>query len=108
MNYRTALGFFASLIAFGLIGLGISVAFPMAVTAATAMPGSAAGNVATLSAIYVLGFLAGPLVIGGLAEFLGIRVGLMFLIPMLALSLLLTGALRPGDAKAAAAEPATA
>ena len=44
----------------------------------------------------------GPLVIGGLAEFLGIRVGLMFLIPMLLLSLALTGSLRPGDRKAAA------
>lgn len=98
-----ATSFWTGAIAFGLIGLGISVAFPMAVTAATAMPGSAAGNVAILSAIYVLGFLAGPLVIGGLAEFLGIRVGLMFLIPVLALSLVLTVSLRPGDRKAAAA-----
>ncbi len=96
-------------IAFGMIGLGISVAFPMAVTAATAAPGTPAGNVAILSAIYVLGFLAGPLVIGGLAEFLGIRVGLMFLIPMLLLSLTLTGALRPGDRKMVeVAEPAGA
>ncbi len=91
--------FWLSAIAFGLIGLGISVAFPMAVTAATATPGSAAGNVAILSAIYVLGFLAGPLVIGGLAEFLGIRIGLMFLIPMLAVSLILTGSLKVGEAK---------
>lgn len=90
--------FWVSAIAFGLIGLGISVAFPMAVTAATATPGSAAGNVAILSAIYVLGFLAGPLVIGGLAEFLGIRIGLMFLIPMLAVSLVLTGSLKVGEA----------
>jgi MFS family permease len=89
-------------VAFGMIGLGISVAFPMAVTAATATPGTPAGNVAILSAIYVLGFLTGPLVIGGLAEFLGIRVGLMFLIPMLLMSLTLTGSLRPGDRKAAA------
>lgn len=91
--------FWVSAIAFGLIGLGISVAFPMAVTAATATPGSAAGNVAILSAIYVLGFLAGPLVIGGLAEFLGIRIGLMFLIPMLTVSLILTGSLKVGEAK---------
>jgi MFS family permease len=91
--------FWLSAIAFGLIGLGISVAFPMAVTAATATPGSAAGNVAILSAIYVLGFLAGPLVIGGLAEFLGIRIGLMFLIPMLTVSLILTGSLKVGEAK---------
>lgn len=89
--------FWLSAIAFGLIGLGISVAFPMAVTAATATPGSAAGNVAILSAIYVLGFLAGPLVIGGLAEFLGIRIGLMFLIPMLAVSLIFTGSLKVGE-----------
>ncbi|MBS1182528.1 MAG: transporter [Proteobacteria bacterium] len=104
-----AVNFWMGAIAFGMIGLGISVAFPMAVTAVTATPGTAARNVATLSAIYVLGFLAGPLVIGGLAEFLGIRIGLMFLIPVLFLSLLLTGSLRPGDRKAAAAaEPASA
>ena len=94
-----AANFWMGAIAFGMIGLGISVAFPLAVTAATATPGTPAGNVAILSAIYVLGFLAGPLVIGGIAEFLGIRIGLMFLIPVLLLSLLLTGALRPGDRK---------
>jgi predicted MFS family arabinose efflux permease len=96
-----ASSFWMGAVAFGMIGLGISVAFPMAVTAATATPGTPAGNVAILSAIYVLGFLTGPLVIGGLAEFLGIRVGLMFLIPMLLMSLTLTGSLRPGDRKAA-------
>lgn len=104
-----ATNFWMGAIAFGMIGLGISVAFPMAVTAVTAIPGTPAGNVAILSAIYVLGFLAGPLVIGGLAEFLGIRVGLMFLIPVLLLSLLLTGSLRPGDRQAPEmAEPARA
>lgn len=101
--------FWMSAVAFGMIGLGISVAFPLAVTAAMATPGTPAGNVAILSAIYVLGFLAGPLVIGGLAEFFGIRVGLMFLIPVLVISLTLTGSLRPGECKtAAAAEPAGA
>ncbi|PIO98210.1 MFS transporter [Pleomorphomonas carboxyditropha] len=104
-----ATDFWMGAVAFGMIGLGISVAFPMAVTAVTAIPGTPAGNVAILSAIYVLGFLAGPLVIGGLAEFLGIRAGLMFLIPVLLLSLLLSGSLRPGDRNvAAAAEPAKA
>lgn len=104
-----ATDFWVGAVAFGMIGLGISVAFPMAVTAVTAIPGTPAGNVAILSAIYVLGFLAGPLAIGGLAEFLGIRVGLMFLIPMLLMSLLLTGSLRPGDKEAPeAAEPARA
>lgn len=97
--------FWMSAVAFGMIGLGISVAFPLAVTAAMATPGTPAGNVAILSAIYVLGFLAGPLVIGGLAEFFGIRVGLMFLIPVLVVSLTLTGSLRPGERKAAAAAP---
>ncbi len=104
-----ATDFWVGAIAFGMIGLGISVAFPMAVTAVTAIPGTPAGNVAILSAIYVLGFLAGPLAIGGLAEFLGIRAGLMFLIPMLLMSLLLTGSLRPGDQQApATAKPARA
>lgn len=101
-----ATNFWIGAIAFGMIGLGISTAFPMAVTAVTSIPGTAANNVAILSAIYVLGFLAGPLAIGGLAEFLGIRIGLMFLIPVLCISLLLTGSLSPGDRKAAeAAEP---
>ncbi|PKR90478.1 MFS transporter [Pleomorphomonas diazotrophica] len=104
-----ATNFWVGAVAFGMIGLGISTAFPMAVTAVTSIPGTAAGNVAILSAIYVLGFLAGPLVIGGLAEFLGIRVGLMFLIPVLFVSLMLTGSLRPGDRKAPEeAEPARA
>jgi MFS family permease len=73
-----------ALIGFGLIGLGASLAFPLAVSAAANAPGSSsANNVATLSFLALTGFLVGPVSIGFITEATNIRVGLLVLAPML-------------------------
>lgn len=72
----------------GVLGVGVSLAFPLGVTAASAAPGtSPASNVAVLSFIALLGFLIGPLTIGPVADLYDIRTGLMVTGPMLLLSL---------------------
>lgn len=90
-----------ALVGFGIIGIGVSVGFPLAVTAAAGIGDRAASaNVAVLSFVALTGFLIGPPMIGFIAEHWGIRVGVACVIPVLALSLFLTGRLRPRTAKA--------
>ncbi|GHB27490.1 MFS transporter [Pseudovibrio japonicus] len=83
-----------SLLGFGLVGLGVSGGFPLAVTAAAEKPGrSAATNVGLMSQIALGGFLVGPLVIGYAADHLGIQGAFLLLLPALALSLLMSWSL---------------
>jgi len=90
-----------ALIGFGIIGVGVSVGFPLAVTAAAGIGDRAASaNVAVLSFVALTGFLIGPPLIGFVTEHWGIRVGVACVIPMLVVSLLLTGRLKPKPAKA--------
>ncbi|SDR26949.1 MFS transporter [Pseudovibrio sp. Tun.PSC04-5.I4] len=83
-----------SLLGFGLVGLGVSGGFPLAVTAAAQKPGrSAAINVGLMTQIALGGFLVGPLVIGYAADHLGIQGGFILLLPALALSLIMSRSL---------------
>jgi len=79
---------------FGIIGIGVSVGFPLGVSAAAALPGSASQNVAVLSFVALTGFLIGPPVIGFVAEHVAMRVGLAVLIPALLVSLAFSARLR--------------
>jgi len=93
-----------ALIGFGIIGLGVSVGFPLAVTAAASLTDrTASANVAILSFVALLGFLVGPPVIGFVAEHFDMRMGIACLVPVLLVSLLLTGRLAT---KKPAASPA--
>jgi MFS family permease len=79
----------------GCVGLGVSVGFPLAVTASADLGDRpAAENVAILSFIALFGFLVGPPMIGFVAELSGLRSGLAMLLPPLLLSMLLAGLLR--------------
>lgn len=85
-----------ALIGFGVAGLGASIGFPIAVSAAASLTDRpAASNVATLSFIALIGFLVGPPMIGLVAELFDIKLGLAALIPFLVLSLVLAGTLAP-------------
>ena len=89
-----------ALLGFAVIGFGVSVGFPLAVTAAASLTDRpAASNVATLSFVALLGFLIGPPVIGFLAEVFDMRLGLLALVPVLLVSLVLTGQLATKPAK---------
>lgn len=84
-----------ALLGFAVIGIGVSVGFPLAVTAAASLTDrQASANVAILSFVALLGFLVGPPVIGFVAEHADMRLGIACLVPVLILSLLLAGRLR--------------
>ena len=84
-----------ALAGFALIGLGVSVGFPLAVTAAASIDDKReASYVAFLSLIALIGFLVGPPIIGFLAKTTNIKTGLTMLFPGLLLGLFLSSKLR--------------
>lgn len=86
----------AALLGFAAVGLGVSVGFPLAVSAVAALDDAHEGpNIAIMSSIAICGFLIGPPVIGFLADALSLRWGLAALIPGLVLSLALCPYLAP-------------
>lgn len=86
----------SAFLGFAAMGLGVSVGFPLAVTAAASLTDRpSASSVAILSFIALLGFLVGPPLIGFVAELSGMRLGLAMLLPAAIVSLLFTGALKP-------------
>lgn len=95
--------FALALTGFGILGIGVSVGFPLAVTAAASLGDHAASaNVAVLSFVALTGFLVGPPMIGFIAEHFDIRAGIACVIPVLIVSLLLAGRLRPRAAPSSA------
>jgi MFS family permease len=83
-----------SLIGFGLIGIGTSVIFPLAVSAAAQRTDrSSAINVASLVQIAFTVFLLGPPLLGYVAEHLGIQWAYGIGLPLALLSIATAGAL---------------
>jgi MFS family permease len=92
-----------ALVGFGIIGLGVSVGFPLAVTAAASLTDrTASANVAILSFVALLGFLVGPPVIGFVAEHADMRLAIACLVPVLLVSLMLTGRLATAKPRSSA------
>lgn len=89
-----------AIVGFALAGFGVSVGFPLAVTAAAALTDRpAASSVAILTFVALSGFLVGPPLIGFAAEYMGIRTGLAMLLPGLIASFTLAGALGGSQSK---------
>ncbi len=83
-----------ALMGFGAIGLGVSVGFPLSVSAAAARGDRPpAINVATLSLIAYSGSLVGPPLVGFVAQGAGLRTGLATLLPLMMLSAFFAGEL---------------
>lgn len=90
---ETAIG---SILAWGLVGLGASMAFPLAVTAAAERDDRpAAVNVASVFLIAFTAFVIGPPLIGFVAKGIGLQNGLMALLPFCILGYFLAPSLRP-------------
>ncbi|MCA0400975.1 MAG: MFS transporter [Proteobacteria bacterium] len=84
-----------SLLAFALLGIGVSTGFPLAVSAISAIdPARVATNVSALGLAALGSFLVGPVLIGFLAEVFGIRPAMMALAPALLGSLVLAHSLK--------------
>ena len=69
-----------ALAGFASAGFGLAALFPLALRAAAARGEVEGPSVAAVTASGYLGFLAGPPVIGGLAELAGLRAGLLFVV----------------------------
>ena len=80
---------------FAALGIGVSVGYPLAVSAAAALGDrSPAANVASLSLIAYTGSLVGPPLVGFVAQGAGLRWGLAAIVPLMVLSALFAGSLR--------------
>jgi fucose permease len=78
-----------------LWGLGASLGFPVGMSAAADDPARAAARVGVVSSIAYTAFLAGPPLIGVLAQHTGILHALLVVLGVLTVGLLVTGAVRP-------------
>jgi MFS family permease len=77
-----------------LWGLGVSVGFPLAMTAAGETPGRGPSAIATVATIAYAGFLVGPPLIGSLAHAVGLDDALWVVVLLAAGMLALAGAAR--------------
>jgi MFS family permease len=87
---------YVALAGFGMIGLGSSCVYPLAVSAAaqrTDRP--SAVNVAALAQVSFVVFFLGPPLLGFVAEHFGIRVSYLVVLPVILAGLMLTGSLEP-------------
>lgn len=85
----------AALLGFGLMGVGTSAIFPLAMSAAAQRTDRApATNVAALAQISFVAFLLGPPLLGGVAQAFGIRWAFGAGLPLVALSFAAAAALR--------------
>jgi MFS family permease len=99
LGFGVLLVFFAStdwlaLIGFALMGVGTSVIFPLAMSAAAQLTDRPAPtNVASLAQISFVAFLLGPPLLGYVAEHFGIRWSFGLGLPLVLLSFICAGAL---------------
>jgi MFS family permease len=91
----------AGMAGFGLVGLGLSCAFPLALTTAGESGDGAGGSeIARVSVVGYLGFLLGPPLIGFVADQVGLR-GAVLAVALPALALVaLAGAVDPARVRA--------
>lgn len=89
-----------------LWGLGASLGFPVGMSAAADDPAKAAARVSVVSSVGYTAFLAGPPLIGLLAQDAGILRALFVVLGALVIGLLATGAARPTGTTRTPAEPA--
>ncbi len=83
-----------ALCGFALMGIGTSVMFPLAMSAAARRPERAAAtNVAALAQVAFVSFLLAPPLLGVVAEHLGMRWAFGVALPLVALSLAVSSAL---------------
>ncbi len=91
-----ATGPIMALLGFGLLGAGTSVMFPLTMSAAAQRDDrSAAINVAALAQFSFIAFLLGPPLLGFIAEHFGLRWTFGIGLPLILMSMALSGALAP-------------
>ena len=90
---------YVALFAFVLVGVGICVLYPLMLSAAARLGDRPASqNVASVTMVFQLVNLGAPALIGVVAQGLGVRMAFALLIPLLVLTFLSAGQLRPRTA----------
>lgn len=85
-----------ALLAFGLVGLGICVLYPLMLSAAARLGDRPASqNVAATTLIFQLVNLGAPGLIGAVAQGFGVRMAFAMLVPLLLLTFAMSGRLAP-------------
>lgn len=85
-----------ALFAFALVGLGICILYPLMLSAAARIGDRPASqNVAAVTLVFQLVNLGAPVLIGAVAQGFGVRIAFALLIPVLVLTFLMSGQLRP-------------
>ncbi|HVZ13738.1 MAG TPA: MFS transporter [Bauldia sp.] len=88
-------GAIVAAVALAALGLGVSVGYPLTVTAAASRGDrTPARNVASLSAVSYVASVVGPPLVGFVAQSAGLRWGLATILPLMILSALFAGSLR--------------
>lgn len=90
----------AGLAGFTVLGAGLAVVVPVVFTAASRL-GLPGPNLALITSTGYTGMLAGPAVIGGLAEVVGLPAALGAIVAVTGMTAILAGAVRPQPAPAA-------
>ncbi len=102
----SASGMIQAVVGFVAMGLGVSVGFPLAISAAAARTDrSPATNVAALAFFAYSSSLVGPTMVGFVSEDAGLRIGFATILPLVVLSTLLAGQLRRARSVAAVSQP---
>jgi hypothetical protein len=84
-----------AILGFALVGLGVSVIYPLMISGAARLGDRpAAENVAATTLLFQLVMLAAPVLIGTAAEGLGLRLTFGLLLPLLALGWVMAGRLK--------------
>jgi fucose permease len=90
----------AALIGFASIGMGMSVIFPVAISAAAKLPGIASGaGIAWVASFGYAGFLTAPPIIGFISQATSLRLGLVVVVVACVVILLLSGAVKSSAAR---------
>jgi hypothetical protein len=85
----------AALIGFACVGIGLAASFPIALSAAGRTPGLAPGAaIGAVSTAGYTGLLAGPPIIGFIADFAGLSVSLLLVAALSLATALLAGTVR--------------
>jgi MFS family permease len=99
----------AAIVGFGLLGAGLSVVVPIVFRSAAAVPGAAAGpSLAAVSTLGYLGFLAGPPLVGGLAELTSLPAALSLVVLCACATAALAGTTRGSEGEVATSSACTA
>ena len=80
---------------FALLGVGISVGFPLTTSATADLPGSQTKTIALISYAVLIGFLVGPPFFGFMADIFSLRISLCVFVILISISVVFSNAVVP-------------